>query len=197
LVESEASAAVAGYDGRYSPRVRLTIEVAPGLVFARCERRLSSLDVPGGPVLGLVTVDTIPMPAPGPAKPLDRSPWDDALRRARAGGGDQAVLVALDGHVIDGSTASLWVVKDGALYTTPSPPAIPGVARAWLLGRADSLGLNARVSDLTPGDLRLADELFLTNALAGAVAVRGKSGPITSTVMAAFARMWEGSSPTT
>ena len=193
-MEAEATKAVSLYEGRYSPRVRLSLAVTPeGIVLAACERRLSSLDVPGGPVLATVKVDPVPLPAPGPAKPIDRSPWDGPLRRAQAAGADQAVLVGSDGTLADGSTATVWAVKDDVLLTPVSPPAIPGVARAWLMEQAGGLGLRVEVCALTEADLRLADELFLTNALAGAVAVRGRGGPVTATVIAAFARLWETS----
>ena len=191
LVESKADAAVSAYEGRYGPRVRLSIAVDPtGLVLATCERRLSSLDVPGGPTLGLVTPAVLPGPAPGPAKPLDRSAWDAALRVARDAGADQGVLVGTGGEIADGTTANLWAVSAGVLHTPAAPPAIPGVARAWLLAQAVDLGLEVRVGPFAASDLRLADELFLTNALAGAVAVRGRGGPVTARVIAAFTDLW-------
>ena len=190
-VESEVSAAIHSYEGPWGPRVRISVQVTPyGDVSVSCERRLSSLDVPAGPVLAVVTMDPVPEPAPGPAKPMERSAWDAALRRAQEAGAQQAVLADTAGEVVDGSTASVWAVMGGVLHTPPSPRAIPGVARAWLLENAGELDLRAEVTRLRAEDLALAEEVFLTNALAGAVAARGKGGPVSTAVIAAFMELW-------
>ena len=64
----------------------------------------------------------------------------------------------------------------------PRRPAVPGVARAWLLAEARGLGLDASVEPVRPEDLDLAQEVFLTNAFAGAVPARGRGGPVTAAV---------------
>lgn len=190
-VDAAMAREAAGWTGADSSRLRLTILVAPdGCIDARVQRRLSSLDVPGGPVVALVEVDVPPLLPQGAAKPADRSCWDDAQRRARASGGDQAVLVALGGRVLDGGTASVWAVLDGELVTPPAPGAIAGVARAFVLDQCACAGVPVRIEALDAAALEKADELFLTNAFAGAVAVRGHRGPVFEAVAQAFARLW-------
>jgi branched-subunit amino acid aminotransferase/4-amino-4-deoxychorismate lyase len=189
---ASAREAVAGGTRTHGRRLRLTVTVRPdGDVNSVVERRLSSLDVPGGPVLAMVHVPEAPDLPPGPAKPADRSAWDHAMSQARRLGAHQALLVDSSGHVVDGATASLWLVARGMLVTPPAPPAVPGVARAWLLEHAGALGLNARAEALLPEDLDLAEEVFLTNAFGGCVAARGRGGAVTSRVSEAFASLWE------
>jgi branched-subunit amino acid aminotransferase/4-amino-4-deoxychorismate lyase len=185
-VEREA----AGWRGPESSRLRLTlIATRDGGVDARTQRRLSSLDVPGGPAAVPVEVAAPPELPRGAAKPADRSWWDAAQRRARAAGADQA-LVAVDGLVIDGGTATVWAAVDGALLTPAAPAAVAGVARAFLLDALAREGVPVRVGELPVAALDAASELFLTNAFAGAVAIRGRGGPLFAEVAEVFARMW-------
>jgi branched-subunit amino acid aminotransferase/4-amino-4-deoxychorismate lyase len=185
-----ASEAAASWTGPASSRVRLTVVATPdGLAEATVQQRLSSLDVPGGPVATLVDVDAPPWLPPGAAKPTNRSWWDDAQRRAGWGGGHQAI-VACDGSVIDGGTANVWAVTDGVVITPPAPDAVAGVARAFLLDALARAGEPARVEPLSVAAFLGADEAFLTNAFAGAVPVRGRGGPVFDRVGEIFADMW-------
>ncbi len=189
LVAREASS----WAGPDSSRLRLTLVVTPdGLLDACVQRRLSSLDVPGGPVAVPVDADGAPPLPAGAAKPADRSWWDEAQRRARALGGDQAIIVSSEGLVTDGSTASVWAVIGGALVTPLAPDAIAGVARAFLLDACARAGVPARAGALSAAAVADADELFLTNAYAGAVAVRGRGGRVFAAVAEEFAELWQG-----
>jgi branched-subunit amino acid aminotransferase/4-amino-4-deoxychorismate lyase len=180
-----------GWAGPDSSRLRLTLVVTPdGRIDARVQRRLSSLDIPGGPLAVVVEADGVPVLPRGGAKPADRTWWDDAQRRARAFGADQAIITAPDGRVIDGGTASVWAVFGGVLVTPPAPDAVAGVARAFLLDACARAGVPARVADLDLASLDAADELFLTNAFAGAVAVRGRGGRVFAAVAEEFGELW-------
>jgi branched-subunit amino acid aminotransferase/4-amino-4-deoxychorismate lyase len=186
LVAREA----ASWTGAASSRLRLTLVVTPdGSVDVCVQRRLSSLDVPGGPRAVVVEAESAPPLPSGAAKPADRAWWDAAQRAARAAGADQAI-VACDGLVLDGGTASVWTVIDGELITPPAPFAVAGVARAFVLDACAHSGAPARVAPLPAAALAGADEIFLTNAFAGAVAVRGHGGPVFERVSAAFTGLW-------
>lgn len=179
--------AIEAYTGPASSRLRLTVSVSSGgAVSCEVDRRLSSLDVPGGPVLAPVEVAAPPPLPPAAAKPADRSWWDDAMREAKAAGGHQAVLLDAEGLVLDGGTATLWAVIDGTLVTPLSPPAIAGVARRFVLDRASALGLRAQVRPLAWSEVEAAEEVFLTNAYAGAVAARGRGGDVYAAVATSF-----------
>lgn len=193
LVVAESRALAAALEWAEAPtrRARLTVVVgADGLVVAEVSRRLSSLDVPHGPLVARVDVDAPPPLPPGPAKPADRSAYDAAYRRARALGAHQAALVGADGLVIDGSSATLWIAEAGMLVTPPSPPAVPGVARAFVLERAAATGLAVCIEPLSWERFEFAEEAFLTNAYGGAVPVRGRDGVLAAEVAAMFAEVW-------
>ena len=193
-VESAVGAAVAGYVGERSSRLRLHLEVGTdGSVVVEVKRALSSLDVIGGPLLATVSVaDLPPMPTlpSGGAKPADRSWWDAAAREARKQRAHQALIVDTEGLVVDGSSASLWIVANGRLVTTPAPPSVAGVARRFVLDHVDELACVAVERPIQVDEVGTADEVFLTNAFGGAVAVRGRGGPIAEAVSRLFRAAW-------
>ena len=189
VVEQQAS----GWTGAGSSRLRLTLVVSPDHAIDACiQRRLSSLDVPGGPTAVRVDVElaTPPLLPAGAAKPADRSWWDGAQRRARAAGGDQAVIVAPDGNVIDGGTSTVWIVQDGVICTPPAPAAVAGVARAFLLDALAAADTPARIEPLSWERFVAAEEAFLSNAFGGCVAVRGRGGDTTHAVASRLAAVW-------
>jgi len=173
------------------PYGRLTLLVeTDGHVHAEISDVPSSIDIAGGPVVALVETDTPRLP-PGAAKPADRAFWDAALATAQEAGAHVAVLVGHDGHLIDGSQATVWLVRDGALRTPPSPPALAGVSRALVLADiAPQLGLSAREWALTRDDFDSADEVVLTTAVAGARAVKGRGGHVAELLTAQFDRVF-------
>jgi branched-subunit amino acid aminotransferase/4-amino-4-deoxychorismate lyase len=186
-----ALSAAADWDASPGSRVRLSITVSPdGRASVSVERRLSSLDVPNGPVPVRVDVAGRPPLPRGAAKPADRSWWDDAQRRARAEGGHQAVIVDAEGMVIDGGTATVWIAERGVLVTPPSPGAVAGVARSFLLHEVARVGIEAHVEPLSWDRFERADEALATNAFGGAAAFRGRGGPVCDRVGELFAALW-------
>lgn len=195
-VERAVGVAIGAYEGERTSRLRLHLEVgADGSLTVELSRALSSLDVVGGPLLAAVqAADLPPIPSlpTGAAKPADRSWWDCAAREARRQRAHQALILDSDGFVIDGSSASVWIVRDGRLLTPPSPPAIAGVARRLVLDHAGDLDLEAAAAPVNLVDVEGAEEVFLTNAFGGAVAVRGRNGPVAEAVRGLFARILVG-----
>lgn len=186
--------AARSWQGPASSRLRLTLVVsANGTIDAKVERRLSSLDVPGGPRLAVVEVAEPPALPPGAAKPADRTYWDDAQRRARAAGDDIAVIVTPDGRIVDAGTSTVWLVVDGAVLTPSAPPAVAGVAGAFLLDALAGAGVPARTGPYPLSCLENADDVFLTNAFGGFAAVRDRPrSDVARMAREAFARLWEG-----
>jgi para-aminobenzoate synthetase/4-amino-4-deoxychorismate lyase len=174
-------------------RLSLTVEPS-GAVAVQVSNAASSLDIPGGPRLLPVICAPPRLPA-GAAKPACRAPWDEAQRRAREAGADQAVLVDARGRLIDGATASLWIRLGTRLLTPPAPPAVDGVGRGVVLDFADACGYAAHEADVTVAQLGQADEVFLSNALAGIVPVRGRAGPAARAVAEVFHALFGASCP--
>jgi branched-subunit amino acid aminotransferase/4-amino-4-deoxychorismate lyase len=167
-------------------RLRMTVD-PDRTIAVDIDAFATSLDVEDGPTFSLVTTEAPPLPQ-GAAKPGSREPWDRVLAATDA---DQAVLVDEAGFVIDGSTASVWSVRGGIATTPPAPPAVAGVARGLVLEKAREHGIEVRVAPLTAVELGAADEVFFTNAVGGAVAARGRGGPVTERVRHLFASVWE------
>jgi branched-chain amino acid aminotransferase len=119
-----------------------------------------------------------------------------ALHEARAVGADDALLLNAAGLVTEATTANVYGVKAGALFT-PAPEAglLVGTTRRRVLTLASELGIPAVERDVLPDDLRGADEIFLSSSVRGLVPVRALDGrplglpapgPVTRRLRAAF-----------
>lgn len=192
MAEEVIRTAIDRYDGPLTSRVRLTLIVAEdGVATATVERRLSSLDVVDGVNAVRVVAETDPALPAGAAKPADRSFYDAAHREARAAGGDQAIITRPGGYIIDGSTASVFCRLGQVVATPPSPPAVAGVARRWILDTCSSLGYSALSAPISFDDLDIADEVFFANAFGGVREMRGRGGDACIAISEAMRDIWE------
>jgi para-aminobenzoate synthetase/4-amino-4-deoxychorismate lyase len=89
---------------------------------------------------------------------------DQAYAEARRQGFADAIFINEHGHITEGAIHSIFV-RHGTRWRTPPTAAglIPGVYRRHLL----TTHPNIAEADLTPEDLRTADEIWLTNAVRG------------------------------
>jgi branched-chain amino acid aminotransferase len=87
-----------------------------------------------------------------------------ATAEAHANGYDEAILLNQDGHVAEGATCNLFIVRDGKLITPPpSDNILEGITRASIMTlarREFGVEVNERSIDRT--ELYVADEVFLT-----------------------------------
>ncbi|MEQ1890788.1 MAG: aminotransferase class IV [Alphaproteobacteria bacterium] len=91
-----------------------------------------------------------------------------ARKEAAQRGVDEAVMRNSAGNIASASSANIFVVADGALYTPAiGDGALPGIMRAIVLEAAAGLKIPADEGPLTPDGLKSASEIFLTNALIG------------------------------
>ncbi|TDB78843.1 aminotransferase class IV [Micromonospora sp. KC721] len=118
-----------------------------------------------------------------------------ARRWAARHGVDDALWVSTDGYALEGPSANLvWLAGD-VLCTVPATPTgiLPGTTCAWLLSRADALGLAAEKRLVTPAQLRAADGCWLTSSVRGLVEIRALDGvalprsPLTTPLQALLA----------
>jgi branched-chain amino acid aminotransferase len=116
------------------------------------------------------------------------------LEAVRAGA-DEAFMLNARGHVAEGTTDNVFVVRDEMLFTPPaSDGALEGITRSAVLDLARDLGIPCEQASLGSYDLRAADEVFLAGTAAELVAVRtidGHSlpscpGPVFLRIAAAF-----------
>jgi branched-chain amino acid aminotransferase len=109
--------------------------------------------------------------------------------RAKEAGCDEAILMNTKGFITEAATSNIFLVKGGGLVT-PSPDSgiLPGITRGVILRIAKKLRMKAAERRVAPRELSNADEIFLTNSLAGVLPVtriggkkvgNGKPGELT------------------
>lgn len=125
-----------------------------------------------------------------------------ALGVAQRAGVDDALLLGAYGELLEGATSSLFVVRDGQLFTPPLALGIlPGITRDRVLSCATEEGLAPREKLLHIHDAYAADEVFLTSSvrlIAPVVEVdgvrigSGEPGPIAQRLSIAYRKLVEG-----
>jgi branched-chain amino acid aminotransferase len=119
-----------------------------------------------------------------------------ALWHAREHGAHEALMVADDGHLSEGNSSNVFVVKNGTLLTPPLALGIlPGITRGIVLAIAGELSVPHREAMLFGADLDRADEAFITSSLREIVPVvrfdgraigSGAPGPVTLRLLDAY-----------
>jgi branched-chain amino acid aminotransferase len=140
---------------------------------------IAALPLPPRPDAGAgVAVSLVGPPAErGPkAKSTSRQPAVLALRQAQQAGAVEGVYVMTDGRVLEGTSANVFVVYDGALLTPPAGDCLPGITRGRLIELARGDGLDVREQPLAVERLLEAQEALLTNAVQGLRAIATVDG---------------------
>jgi D-alanine transaminase len=79
-------------------------------------------------------------------------------------GAAEAVLVR-DGEITEGAASNIFIVLDGTLITPPKGPRLlPGITRDLILELSERSGVICREATLTAGDLKRAQEIWLTSS---------------------------------
>jgi D-alanine transaminase len=87
-----------------------------------------------------------------------------AKQAAKAAGAFEALMVE-DGHLTEGGSATLFLVKDGALSTHPlGTDILPGITRERTFALAATRGIAITERVITTDELHAADEAFVTSA---------------------------------
>jgi branched-chain amino acid aminotransferase len=124
-----------------------------------------------------------------PANPLatlkttSRADYVYARLEARRAGADDALFLTTDGHLSEGTTANVFLVRRAAHddiveLATPSLDCaiLPGTTRSWLLAWGARVGLRPVEGRLSRPDLATADEAFLSSSVAGVLPVTSFDG---------------------
>ncbi len=103
-------------------------------------------------------------------KTLNYWPYRLLAEKAAAEACDEALLLDPKGRVLEGTRTNVFFVVRGALVTPPADGRIlPGVMRGLVIERARDLGIPVNEKTLAPA--ARPDEVFLTNAVRGALPV--------------------------
>jgi len=106
-------------------------------------------------------------------------------------GAYEGIFVRNDHVLTEGTTTSVFIVREGALWTSPEGGILPGVTRGVVIDLALANGIRVVERALLTTDLRLADEAFLTSSMIEIVPITqvddaalgpGHPGPVTTTL---------------
>jgi branched-chain amino acid aminotransferase len=86
--------------------------------------------------------------------------------------GATAMLVDPDGYLTEGTSANVFLVRDGELFTPEHRHVLSGVTRGLVIELAQKAGLRVHETNLTLDDARGAEEIFLTSTSMGALHAR-------------------------
>ena len=109
--------------------------------------------------------------------------------------GAWAILTDPAGHLTEGTSGNVFLVRHGMLMTPKAENLLPGITRQMVLELAVGAKIRVLESDLTPADAAEADEMFMTSTSIGILHVRnfagrvigaGGIGPITARLRASL-----------
>ena len=120
-------------------------------------------------------------------------------------GYDEAILLNIDGNVVEGPGENVFIVKDGKLITPPvSSGALGGITKDSIIKIASDEGIDFEERDFKPDELFAADEAFFTGTAAEVTPIRevdghrignGKRGSITERLQRIFFNAVRGMDP--
>jgi branched-chain amino acid aminotransferase len=125
-----------------------------------------------------------------------------AVGEAVRAGYQEAILLTAEGFIADGSGESIFIVKDGVIYTPDlSASILVGITRNSVIQIAQDLGHTVVEKPLIRTDLYLADEVFMVGTAAEVTPIRevddhhiGAPGPVTAEIQKAYLDTVQGRS---
>ncbi len=118
-----------------------------------------------------------------------------AKNEAISCGFDEALLLDTEGYVSEGSGENVFIVRGGALKTTPLTSILEGITRASVITMAHDEGIEVRQERFTRDEVYISDEAFFTGTAAEITPIReldgrtigsGNPGPITKKIQSIF-----------
>jgi len=87
-------------------------------------------------------------------------------------GCDEAIMLNIDGYVCECTGDNIFVIKNGQVFTPPSDSGIlEGITRRFVMDLCTELNIPCNVKNMTPEEVKGADEVFLTGSAAEIIAV--------------------------
>jgi len=95
-----------------------------------------------------------------------------ALHEARLAGADDAIMLNERGQIAEATTANVYALQAGILYTPPLAAGIlKGTTRTRILALCARTGVEVREVPLSPDEVRGAEEVFLSSSVRGILPV--------------------------
>lgn len=116
-------------------------------------------------------------------------------------GFDEAIMLDPQGYVAECTGENLFVVRKGAICTTPAAGVLEGITRDSLITLARELGYNVTEQPISRDQLYFADEVFVSGTAAEVIALReidfrkigaGETGPVTQRLQRTFTKAVRG-----
>ncbi|MEW6715561.1 MAG: branched-chain amino acid transaminase [Nitrospirota bacterium] len=118
-----------------------------------------------------------------------------AKKEAISCGYDEALLLDTEGYVSEGSGENVFIVRNGALKTTPLTSILEGITRDSIMELARNEGIATVEERFTRDELYIAEEAFFTGTAAEVTPIRevdgrtigeGKPGKVTKKLQSLF-----------
>ncbi|MCL4475795.1 MAG: branched-chain amino acid transaminase [Nitrospirae bacterium] len=118
-----------------------------------------------------------------------------AKKEAISCGYDEALLLDTEGYVSEGSGENVFIVRNGALKTTPLTSILEGITRDSIMEIARNEGIATVEERFTRDELYIAEEAFFTGTAAEVTPIRevdgrtigeGKPGKVTKKLQSLF-----------
>jgi branched-chain amino acid aminotransferase len=118
-----------------------------------------------------------------------------AKHEVKKAGYDEAIMLDAEGYVSEASGENIFIVRDGAIKTTPLTSILPGITRDSIITVARDKGYRLVEERFTRDELYIADEAFFTGTAAELTPVRevddrpigaGHRGPVTADIQETF-----------
>lgn len=122
-----------------------------------------------------------------------------ALRKARAAGAHEALVVNRDGLVVEGTTSNVFAVRGGELITPEVDAGVlAGITRRHVLELAEREGVDVVLRAMKRDEIVRCDEVFLTSSIREIMPIvridgqeigDGTPGPVTQRLHRAFRQL--------
>lgn len=175
------------------------------------ENRFIAFAVPFGSVankeqlergLYVAISETVRIPPKSVDPTIKNYHWLDLVKGlfdAYEAGAETALILDTNGNIAEGPGFNVFVVKGGSLKT-PEFGVLPGITRRTVFDLCAEIGLPATAADISPAELKAADEMFITSTAGGIMPMtridgtpvaRGQVGPVTRRLMDLYWRKHE------
>lgn len=127
-----------------------------------------------------------------------------ALQEALANGYDEALMLDVNGFVMEGSGENLFIIRNGVVYTPDLTSALDGITRNSVLTIIADEGLPLVEKRITRDEVYICDEAFFTGTAAEVTPIReldhraigdGGRGPITELIQQRYFAAVKGEIP--